>query len=509
MMAAMQQEYIKSLGELVAGFDADVASVAGVLVSGIELDSRLIAPGDLFIACPGYRVDGRDFVVQAIAAGAVAILVEQDELWSANREIKGVELIVVNGLTEKISEIAGRFYDHPSRHVTTIGVTGTNGKTSCTQLIMQLLNQVQQSCAVIGTLGAGIDGQLDAGINTTPDALSIQKFIATWQAGDADAVAMEVSSHGLVQGRVAALHFTLALFTNLSRDHLDYHGTMQAYAEAKAKLFQQPGLGVAVINNDDPFASALADVIAPEVKLVRYSSQRSEAASSGSSKASSDFWVDEINYHQGGINACLHSPWGEFVIDSPMLGVFNLSNLVGVIAALTSIGYPIAQLMAALPHLETVSGRMDRLQVDSDITVVVDYAHTPDALEHALLAMRQHTEGRLWCVFGCGGDRDQGKRPQMGAVVQRLADHVVVTSDNPRNEPANSIIDEILTGIELPTLVEEDRAKAIAFTIANAKPNDSVLIAGKGHEDYQQIGDERLPFSDINQARLALAERGK
>ncbi|ARN76380.1 UDP-N-acetylmuramoyl-L-alanyl-D-glutamate--2,6-diaminopimelate ligase [Oceanicoccus sagamiensis] len=495
----MDTNNTRRLADLININDQELAAIA---VSGIELDSREVTAGDVFLACAGFASDGRDYIDQAIAAGAVAVLAEQDERWPNHSMRHGIPIVVVEKLSQKISAIAGQFYKHPSQQLPVLAVTGTNGKTSCTQLLQQLLNALDKSCGVIGTLGAGADGELAAGINTTPSAVAIQKLLANWLADNISTAAMEVSSHGLEQGRVQALQFELALFTNLSRDHLDYHGSMQAYAEAKARLFRQPGLKHAVINIDDNFSSSLLSIINDDVEVTRFSI---DAAQDKNKRI--DVWVENISYHPDGVSAELHSPWGEFELHSPLLGSFNLSNVVAVVSSLGVLGYPVATVIEKLQVLGTIAGRMEKVTSATDINVVVDYAHTPDALEKALVAMRQHSEGDVWCVFGCGGDRDQGKRSLMGETVQRYADHVVVTSDNPRHESASDIINQILGGVNCPSLVEEDRAKAIDFTIANAKAGDCVLLAGKGHEEYQQVGDLRVPFSDIKQARLALAKR--
>ncbi|MBL4827184.1 MAG: UDP-N-acetylmuramoyl-L-alanyl-D-glutamate--2,6-diaminopimelate ligase [Spongiibacteraceae bacterium] len=499
MMAQKRQDAVKYLGELVTGIDSHYAHLP---VSGLALDSRKVAEGDVFLAYPSHSVvggvDGRNFIDKAVAAGAVVVLVESDEAWVTVSDSKGIPVIPVDQLSRRVSAIADNFYDHPSHHIPVMGVTGTNGKTSCTQLMMQLLNGLHKRCGVIGTLGAGVDGQLDKASNTTPDGISVQRYLSQWCDKQVDAVAMEISSHGLEQGRVAAIRFQLALFTNLSRDHLDYHGSMQVYAAAKSKLFIMPDLQTAVINIDDPFSSTLIDLLESDVELIRYSMQDSSA----------HFFVSDIDYHQKGVNATLHGLGETVDLTSPLLGAFNLSNLLGVIASLVSVGSDVREILKAVPRLATVPGRMERISASSDITVVVDYAHTPDALEQALIAMRLHCGGKLWCVFGCGGDRDHGKRQQMGAVAQRCSDHVVITSDNPRSESAHAIIDDILCGVDIPTEVQADRAAAIDFTIEHAKPGDCILIAGKGHEEYQHVGDQLLPFSDIKQARLALTRRG-
>lgn len=507
MMVAMQMN-TKRLADLVdnqmLGQPVD-ERFAQLQVNGLQLDSRKVVSGDLFLACGGALRDGREFIEQAITLGAVAVLAERGEKWLGNQVYQNVPVIVVDQLPQWISEIAGRFYEHPSRQLSLLGVTGTNGKTSCTHLFMQLQNRLRHSCGVIGTLGVGVDGEFNLGINTTPDAIAIQKDLSDWQQSGVQRAAMEVSSHGLEQGRVAALQFEQAIFTNLTRDHLDYHGTMEAYGAAKAELFRMPGLKVAIVNGDDTFAQRVIQQLPESVAVYCYSTRRSGAAASRQNPV--NVWVDQLNFHDHGVNAQLHTPWGKFELNSPLLGEFNLSNVLAVIVAAINTGLPAEEVIKAVVTLKTVAGRMERLPSQSGVTAVVDYAHTPDALEHALKAMRQHTRGKLWCVFGCGGDRDQGKRPQMGEVAQRFADHVIVTSDNPRNENPAHIINEILSGIDRPSLVEEDRAKAIAFAIAQAAVGDSVLVAGKGHEDYQQVGDNRLPFSDIKQVRLALAAR--
>jgi UDP-N-acetylmuramoyl-L-alanyl-D-glutamate--2,6-diaminopimelate ligase len=418
-----------------------------------------------------------------------------------------VPVIEVDDLSALVGRIASNFYQHPSGKIPIVAITGTNGKTSCSHLLMQLINQVGKRAAVIGTLGCGVDQDfasdvaVDA-VNTTPDAVSIHRYLDQWQAMGVDVVAMEASSHGLVQKRMDGVQVEVAVFTNLTRDHLDYHGTMQAYAEAKARLFQLPHLKTAVLNIDDPFAQTLESLIADDVRVVRYS-----AHTASNKEPMADVWVESINYSAEGVGGVIHSPWGDYAFSSPLLGEFNLSNLLAVISVMGVMNYSVADIIKAIPTLKTIAGRMEKVSTGLGINVVVDYAHTPDALEQALVAMRLHSGGKLWCVFGCGGDRDQGKRPQMGKIAELFADHVIVTSDNPRHEPADEIIDSILTGISRPSLVESDREKAIAFAIGHAEKGDSILIAGKGHEAFQQYGDTKIPFSDIKQARLALALR--
>jgi UDP-N-acetylmuramoyl-L-alanyl-D-glutamate--2,6-diaminopimelate ligase len=494
-MMAYQQQYIgKSLGDLLDGLEGAVASLP---VAGIKLDSRQVQPGDLFIACLGHNTDGRAFINEAVSFGAAAVFADKSGDYLSDSECQGVPVIVVSDLAQQLSAIAGQFYNNPSRSLSLMGVTGTNGKTSCTHFTVQLLNYLQERGATIGTLGSGIDNKYSEGINTTPDAISIQSLLADWAKQSIKLVAMEVSSHGLEQGRVAALEFQGALFTNLSRDHLDYHGTMESYGEAKSKLFQQAGLSFAVINKDDDFSGQIKACVAEDVKVISYSL----------SDSSADVCAENIQFYGGGFSCHIKTPWGEEELTSSLLGEFNLSNLLGVISILCAAGYPLSSLVDAAKALTAVPGRMERVTSFADVEVVIDYAHTPDALEAALKSMRAHAEEKLWCVFGCGGDRDTGKRPQMGAIAHELADHVVVTSDNPRSESPEKIISDIVAGFSSDVLIKTDRAAAIEFAILNAKPGDNILIAGKGHEAYQQIGAEKFSFSDIKQARLALAKR--
>ncbi|MBV1931599.1 MAG: UDP-N-acetylmuramoyl-L-alanyl-D-glutamate--2,6-diaminopimelate ligase [Porticoccaceae bacterium] len=541
-------------------------SVAEIGVSGLQLDSRKVRPGDVFIAVPGFDqnkpVDGRQFIGQALAAGAVAVLaeheawseqalkqdgLEQDETRQALPEY-GVPVVLIAGLVSQISSIAGRFYDQPSEHMRVIGITGTNGKTTCSHLLAQLFNQLKVTAAVIGTLGYGVSDRLapksggsggdnaesqSAGglINrdltnrglvnkdlistglTTPDAVLSQAILADMRAADVACVAMEVSSHSLDQGRISGVRVAGAVFTNLSQDHLDYHGTMAAYLAAKEKLFQMPGLEFGVINVDDPAGLALVEALDSSIKVYTYSL----SADSFTAKDSA-VYVSNIRYSAQGIEADVVSPWGEARIQSRLVGEFNLSNLLAVMTTACASGLAFDQVMPALSQLRPVPGRLEVINEGSGPRVVIDYAHTPDALSNTLSALRytatsssgassKDSSAKLWCVFGCGGDRDKGKRPAMAAVAGELADEIVVTSDNPRNEAPENIIDDILSGANRLFHRIEDRAEAIAFAISHAEPQDTVLIAGKGHEDFQINGESRLPFSDAAQARLALRHR--
>ena len=467
-------------------------------VTGVQLDSRKIQSGDLFLACPGHQSDGRDFINEAISFGAAAVFAERDRHWCENAVCQGVPVIVVDKLQERVSEIAANYYGNPSASLSVVGVTGTNGKTSCTQLMASFLDQLQQRCAVIGTLGAGMKGSFVPAINTTPDAVSIQRLLAEWSS-DADMVAMEVSSHGLDQHRVDGVQFIAGVFTNLSRDHLDYHGDMAAYLRSKQRLFQHPELRFAVINYDDEYAGDIAGEVGSGTRVLYYSLEN----------AAADVYAERIEMSRDGCQCIVVTPWGQGAMRLPLLGRFNLLNVLAVITTLVACGHPLEKLLEAAARLTPVPGRMQRLEGSYDIEVVVDYAHTPDALEQALIAMQDHSDGAVWCVFGCGGDRDRGKRTEMGAVAARLADRVVLTSDNPRNEDPDQILNDILAGIDtLDVMVERQRERAISYAVMQARPGDSVLIAGKGHETKQIVGDQQLPFSDVEQAYGALAQRG-
>jgi len=496
VMAILDDQRVsKRLGDLIEGIDP---KYMGLPVTGMCIDSRNVREGDLFIACKGFHADGRGFINEAASFGAAAILAEKGDAWLNDQECQGVPVIVVDELPKKVSELAASFFDNPSLRIPVIGVTGTNGKTSCTQFILQLLIAMQKSAATIGTLGAGIGADLDESVNTTPDPVSIQHLLHNWVNKSVDLVAMEVSSHGLDQSRVEDVYFKAAIFTNLTRDHLDYHGSFEAYGQAKRKLFHREELEAAIINIDDPFSEALITSLYPQTQLYTYSLGNQSA----------DIYAEDIVYSANGIECLICSAWGNASLKSHLIGRFNLSNLLGVIAALCSVGHSFERVVASVTKLAPVAGRMERLSTFSDIHVFIDYAHTPDALESALDALKLHCEGKLWCVFGCGGDRDSGKRAIMGAAADRLADHVVVTSDNPRFESPDKIIQQILEGMSNSTaVVEVDRALAIEYAIVNAEPGDTILIAGKGHEDYQQVGQEKLSFNDATQARLAMAKR--
>ena len=468
-----------------------------VLIRELSLDSRALRPGDLFLAIPGQHSDGRAYIADAIARGVAAVAYEAEGA-TALPDSEAVVMVPVKGLASQLSAIAGRFYGDPSRSLDLVGVTGTNGKTSVSQLLAQALDLLGQRCGLIGTLGVGFHDNLQSGRHTTPDPLAVQAQLARLKQAGAKAVAMEVSSHGLDQGRVEALDFDVAVFTNLSRDHLDYHGDMQRYGEAKARLFAWPGLCTRVINVDDLFGRELAAREAPS-RLISYSQIDPRAT----------LYCTDAQFSEAGVRARLVTAQGDGLLVSPLLGRFNLSNLLAVVGALLGLRYPLDEILQVLPQLQGPVGRMQRLGGGIQPLVVVDYAHTPDALEKVLEALRPHTRGRLLCLFGCGGDRDRGKRPLMAAAVEGLTDGVWVTDDNPRSEAPEQIVADIRGGFREPARVHfvAGRGAAIAEVIAAAAPDDVILLAGKGHEDYQEIAGVRHPFSDIEQATRALAVR--
>ena len=484
------------LPDLLAGMDA-IEPVPAVAVTGLTLDSRALHPGDAFVALAGASMHGLRFAQAARDAGAAAIVFEAPAP-------DGVAIpdhaVGVPALRHKLGAIADRFYDAPSLHLTVIGVTGTNGKTSFVQLLAQALSLHGDVAGSIGTLGAGLYGHVVAGERTTPDVIAVHRLLADMRDAGASHVAMEVSSHALDQGRVDAVAFDVAVFTNLTRDHLDYHASMDAYGDAKAKLFAWPTLRAAVVNLDDAFGAALYAQLPEELLRIGVSSR-------GAAEAM--LRAQNVRMDAGGIGFDLAMAGEQYPIASKLLGRFNVDNLLAVAGALLALDWPLAMIAGLLPQLEPVDGRMNRVGGDArSPLVVVDYAHTPDALEQALTSLRAHTAGKLVCVFGCGGERDRGKRPQMGEIASRLADWTIITDDNPRGEDGDAIVDEIKAGFDgLHGQIERDRALAIDFAVVASEPGDVVLIAGKGHEPYQEVHGVRRPFDDMAQARAALASR--
>ncbi len=465
-------------------------------VTGLALDSRAVSPGNLFVATKGAHFDAHDFIQDAIKNGAVGVLSET--AFSAS-----VPVIVVPQLTQHLGEIASRFYDNPSAKMDIIGVTGTNGKTSCTHFIAQALAQAGQRCGVIGTLGSGLWPNLVSSSYTTPDAIACHKTLAELFNAGAQKIAMEVSSHGLDQHRIAGVEFDTAIFTNLSRDHLDYHLNMENYAKAKAKLFSWPGLKHAIINIDDVVGEDLAAAHINDYPIYTYSISGKTLAGAQSVLAS------KIHLNGRDMSAHVVTPWGEGTLRADLLGKFNLSNCLAVITTLCIYGISLENALAYLKNVQHVPGRMHAFGGGKLPLVVVDFAHTPDALEQALRALREHTRGKLWCVFGCGGNRDSGKRPIMGQVAERFSDQIVITSDNPRDEDPQAIVNQIKEGLlcAWAAEIELDRSAAIAHAIDCAQAGDVVLVAGKGHEAYQIVGPEKIPFNDIEQVQIHIAQK--
>jgi UDP-N-acetylmuramoyl-L-alanyl-D-glutamate--2,6-diaminopimelate ligase len=470
------------------------------LAAGAQLhtDSRALRPGDAFLAYPGHRQDGRRFVAAAFAAGAAACIVEAEGAGAFDFDARTA---AVPALKRCAGDVAAAFYAHPGRALDIVAVTGTNGKTSTAFWTAQALEALGVPCGIIGTLGAGRAGRVQGTGLTTPDPVLLQRMLRGFVDDGLRACAMEASSIGLAEGRMQGVPVKVAVFTNLTQDHLDYHGTMQAYAAAKRKLFEWPGLEAAVVNADDAFGQELIGVLSRlRVKTIRYGID---------TQASIELRAEAVEQLGDGLRITLASGAAHGMLQAPVIGAFNAENLLAVTGALLALGHPLAAAAQALAHIEAVPGRLERIALDGAPLAVVDYAHTPDALAKALAALRpvaRSRGGRLWCVFGCGGDRDAGKRPLMGRAAEQHSDAVVLTSDNPRSEDPLAILRDIRHGFERePLHIEPDRAAAIGWAIAQAQPQDVVLIAGKGHEDYQIIGARTLPFRDQQVAREALS----
>ena len=496
-----------TLSDLLTGI-IRVPVEADYVVTGLCLDSRKVTAGDTFIALKSLSRNNNaqainTFIDAAISNDARAVLWESEAdgagmealvtlSWRVATCGEKIPLLAIAGLSEKLGTIADRFYAEPSKHLSITGITGTNGKTSVSQYLAQCLAD-DAACAVMGTLGTGIIGattELKQTGFTTPDALHCHQWLAEMRDQGIDEISMEVSSHALEQGRVNAIHFDCGVFTNLSRDHLDYHGDMQSYALAKAGLFSMPGLKSAVINVDDEYGRKLAAGLSKEIKLIRYGLDE---------QYQPDVSGRDLKLTAEGLSMQVQTPWGSAKLHVPMLGRFNASNALAVLAVLGQKALPFTQIISRLEKLQPVAGRMQCLGGDDLPLVVVDFAHTPDALEQALLAVREHVSGQCYCVFGCGGDRDQGKRALMGEVATHFADQIILTNDNPRSENPQKILADIQSGINAskPIKIETDRAAAIAFAITQASAGDVILIAGKGHEDYQIVGSKKHAFSDV------------
>jgi UDP-N-acetylmuramoyl-L-alanyl-D-glutamate--2,6-diaminopimelate ligase len=466
-------------------------------IGGLCLDSRKVQAGDAFIALNGAIQHGLAHAEQAIANGAIAVLYDPN---GADRQLVGalkVATLAIADLAQKLGEIAAKFYGHPSQTIDVIGVTGTNGKTTCSQLIAQAL----PACSVIGTLGWGDVGNLEPTANTTPDALAVQQMLHAFATRGKRSVAMEVSSHGLHQGRVNGVSFRGAIFTNLSRDHLDYHGGMAEYLQAKLRLFTTPGLQFAVINLDDPSSTKVLQSLPDTVQCWSYSA-------SGRQSAKESVSAEQVKHSAAGIEFDVVWREQKCRATTSLVGDFNLDNVLAVLCVLLATGSQFDAAVAKLAELQAISGRMEKFGGNGKPTIFVDYAHSPDALEKVLKAVKGASQLRV--VFGCGGNRDKGKRPEMGRIAETWADQVIVTDDNPRNEASTEIIKDILSGCQSQKItVIYDRTTAINTVIRQADSEDCVVIAGKGHESYQEINGVKQPFSDSRVVEQALASWSK
>ena len=485
-----------NLAELLQGF----AGAPAIPIQGVSSDSRQLKPGDLFLACAGMSNHCLDFVGDAVSAGVAAIAWDSSTADSPAGAM-GVPMVAVEGLAQRVGEIANRFYGRPSDAVRVIGITGTNGKTTVAWLIAQCLENLGHHCGYVGTLGTGI-GEIEIGEGmTTPGAIELHQNLADFRDQGAEYAALEVSSHALSQNRIAGVVLDTVMFTNLSRDHLDYHGDMQSYAETKARLFLESNAKHRIINLDSEFGTQLASRCGQEVVSV---STNFDRVANGRAYV----FVRSVVATDSGSFVKVSSSWGDGEFSLPLPGDFNVANAVIVLALLLQQGVPLDQACDVLSTVDAPLGRMQRVAGPAaEPAVYVDYAHTPAAIEVALRALRTHCKGQLWCVMGCGGDRDTGKRPHMGRAAERLADRVVITRDNPRGESPAEIIEDIVGGLanaDHATIIE-DRAAAIAWAIEAAAAADVILVAGKGHENYQLIGDERRDFSDYGVASVALA----
>jgi len=473
-----------------------------LLVTDVQTDSREVSPGSLFIALQGINGDGEKYISNAVENGAVAILVESKHYSS----VLNVEIPVI-GITElkqHVADIVDIFYDHASNRLLKYGVTGTNGKSTITSLIAQLSSTIGKKAAVIGTLGYGlVDENLIQTDLTTPDVVKFHRIFAELNAASVEVVAVEVSSHGIDQKRVENVSFQVGILSNITRDHLDYHGSFEKYADVKKSFLLSESCQSAVVNLDDPECKKIIDAL---------NEKKNQCLSYGIDNSDADVKALDACYSPLGINAQIISPWGKAKILCPLMGKFNLSNLLAAISAMCIRGVDFEQIVDAVSNLHAVDGRLQVVEMQGakeSPRVFVDYAHTPDALSQVLQALRLHLENRLWVVFGCGGDRDRGKRAEMGAVASRFADRVIVTSDNPRSEDPEAIIREVISGIDANAVVEavSEREIAISLAVGSCEKNDVILIAGKGHEDYQIIGDQKIPFSDYLVAQNALQQR--
>lgn len=456
-----------------------------VSVSDITLDSRQVVEGGLYCAVGGARTDGHCFVAEAIERGALAIVLEDSE----KAELHDIAYIEDKALKTNLSQMSSEFFDKPSEKLSVVAVTGTNGKTSVVHFVAQLLEALGESCASIGTLGVTTGGvDTPDSVNTTPDAITVQRVLHSAVANGDKYVAMEVTSHAVEQHRVDAVKFSTAVFTNLSHDHLDYHGSMESYFAAKKKLFDFEGIKTAVVNIDDKYGQQLSEVL--DIPTLTYSVK----------SANADCYIEKVESAEGGFRRCFVSMKGKrFEFTTELVGLFNLSNLLAALLVVAEQGFSIERIFQYVSKVQAAPGRLQLVSNESGGMAVVDYAHTPDALENVLKALQPYRENKLITVFGCGGDRDKGKRPLMARIAEAYSDFVVVTSDNPRTESISEINADISEGFLGKSFsLVEDRKQAISDAVAMAGCDDVILIAGKGHEEYQQIGDKKIPFNDVS-----------
>ncbi len=498
MMAAMKNMPGMQLNELLHGV-VDLDKKFECFVQRLVLDSRQVQKSDLFIAVPGHTVDGRQYIDNAIQQGASVVLWQTVEgtvpipiSWRTSPTGDEVPVIAIQNLKDKVGILADRFYREPSKSMCIVGITGTNGKTSCSHFIAQALSP-EMTCGVIGTMGWGFINNLRESSHTTPDAITCHDWLADMKQSGASAVAMEISSHALDQGRVNGVAIDCAVFTNLSHEHLDYHGDMANYGRAKANLFHGETIKKSIINQDDDFGRKLLDELQTSGTAISYGLQPE--------KGRPDMFADNIESGPEGISALIHVRGDKGKLQSQLYGLFNIYNLLATLGVLLYVGLDFKTAMQRINSIKPVPGRMQVIRNSNKPVAIIDYAHTPDALEQVLESIKQHGFKNIWCVFGCGGDRDKSKRPLMGSIAESYADRVIVTNDNPRNENEDDIINGILSGIKNPgeIVIERDRKAAIQYAISNATEDDVVLIAGKGHENYQIIGKQKMVFSDFEE----------
>lgn len=502
MMAAQKQKTGVALSDLLDGLCV-IDPSADRLIGGVSLDSRTVKPGDVFIACRGGNADGSAYIPEAISKGAIAVILDKDLSYSGNAT---APVIPIADLRQEAGRIVARFMGEPAADLRVIGVTGTNGKSSVAWFLAHFLARISsRRSGLIGTLGYGYPNRLRAGAHTTPDPVVLQELLAEFRDDGAKDVIMEVSSQGLHQGRVAGVRFNTAIFTNLSQDHLDYHGDMTAYAEAKKQLFLMPGLQHAAINLDDACGAALADDLKTRrLDLAGYrlvDDWRETAGAIPQLQAR----ISEASLESQRLE--IRGPWGEGDVRVKLPGRYNAYNLLACLTAMCLLEAPFEEALHGLADVPQAPGRLEKFGGGAQPCVIVDYAHTPDALAKVLAVLREGRRGRLICVFGCGGNRDAGKRARMGGIAEAYADRIVVTNDNPRLEDPNRIIADILAGIkdQSKVTVEADRRRAILTAIESAVAGDIVLVAGKGHENTQDIAGTRFPFSDRQVVNAALA----